>query len=129
MGRTASDLKRSGWPIKEITAYQPLAALYKYSKDESISARKKQALEIGRKVAGMLKEKYGAVHVVLFGPLAHRVWFTPRSDIDIYAEGIPVSSFFKAEADTQEMVQGFKVDLVDSGVCPPDMIAKIKQEG
>jgi uncharacterized protein len=129
MGRTASDLKRSGWPVKEIAAYQPWVALDRYSKDEELKARKKQGLEISLKVAGMLKEKYGASHVVLFGSLAHSAWFTPRSDIDLYSEGIPVSAFFKAEADAQEISQGFKIDLVDSGDCPPEMIAKIKQDG
>ena len=129
MGRTASDLKSSGWPVKEIAAYQPWGALDRYSKDEDIKARKKKALEIGRKVASMLKEKYGAVHVVLFGSLAHSAWFTPRSDIDIYTEGMPVSAFFKAEADAQDIGQEFKVDLVDFGDCPPEMITKIKQEG
>jgi len=129
MGRTASDLKRSGWPVEEIAAYRPWIALDRYSKDEDLKDRKKQALEIGRKVAWMLKEKYGAAHVFLFGSLAHSAWFTPRSDIDIYSEGIAAIEFFKAEADAQEIAQGFKVDLVDSGDCPPEMIAKIKQEG
>ena len=129
MGRTASDLKRAGWPEKEIVHYQPWLAIERYTRDGDLKTRKEQALEIGRKVADMLKKKYGAGHVVLFGSLAHGAWFTPRSDIDIYAEGIPVSSFFKAEADAQEISKGFKVDLVDPGDCPPEMISKIKQEG
>lgn len=129
MGRTASDLKRSGWPVKEIAAYQPWIALDRYNKDEDLKARKKKALGIGQKVANMLKKEYGASHVILFGSLAHSAWFTPRSDVDIYVEGIPVSAFFKAEADAQAIGQDFKVDIVDSGDCPPEMIAKIKQEG
>jgi hypothetical protein len=53
MGRTASDLKRSGWPAKEIAAYHPWLALDRYSKDEDLKARKKQALETGWKVQGI----------------------------------------------------------------------------
>ena len=129
MGRTASDLKRSGWPKKEIENYQPWTAIERYNRDDDLKVRKEQALEISRKVADMLKQKYGAGHVVLFGSLAHGAWFTPRSDIDIYAEGIPVSSFFKAEADAQEISRGFKMDLVDPGDCSPEMLSKIRQEG
>jgi uncharacterized protein len=129
MGRTASDLKRSGWSDKEVASYQPWGALERYSKDDDILTRKTHALDISRKIAQMLKEKYGAEHVVLFGSLAHSAWFTPRSDIDLYTEGIPVREFFKAEAAAQEMSQGFKVDLVDPQDCPQEMILKIKQEG
>jgi len=129
MGRTASDLKRSGWPVNEIVHYQPWLAIERYNKDDDLKTRKEQCLEISRKVADLLKRKYGAGRVVLFGSLAHGAWYTPRSDIDIYAEGIPVSAFFRAEADAQEISKGFNLDLVDPGDCPPEMISKIKQEG
>lgn len=129
MGKTASDLKRLGWPVNEIVHYQPWSAIERYNQDDNIKIRKEQCLGISRKVAEMLKKKYGAVRVVLFGSLAHGSWHTPRSDIDIYAEGIPVSAFFKAEADAQAISKGFNLDLVDPGDCPPEMIIKIKQEG
>ena len=56
MGRTASDLKRAGWPEKEIVHYQPWLAIERYTRDGDLKTRKEQALEIGRRVADMLKK-------------------------------------------------------------------------
>ena len=129
MSRTASDLKRAGWPVKEIEHYQPWLAIERYNGNDDLKILKEQALKISREIADMLKTKYGAGRVVLFGSLAHGAWFTPRSDIDIYTEGIPANAFFKAEADTQKISNCFKLDLVDHEDCTPEMISKIKQEG
>lgn len=129
MGKTASDLKNSGWPPEEMKKYHPWHSIDRYSKDRSIVARRVRALKISRKIARLLKDQYGATRVVLFGSLAHDEWFTPRSDIDIYAEGIPVDRFFRAESEAQNGSKGFKVDLVDPDECPPELLRQIQQEG
>lgn len=129
MGRTASDLKKSGWPRDEMKKYHPWVSIDRYSKDKDLLSRRDQALMVSRQIADLLKKKYEATRVVLFGSLAHKVWFTPRSDIDIYAEGIPVGRFFQAEAEVQESSENFKVDLVDPQECSPELLREIEQEG
>jgi predicted nucleotidyltransferase len=129
MGKTASDLKNSGWPIKEMKKYHPWDSIDRYSKDGDVLTRRAHALAISRRIASLLKEQYGATRVVLFGSLAHDAWFTPRSDIDICAEGIPVDRFFRAESELQEDSEGFKIDLVDPAECPPELLRRIEQEG
>ncbi|MCP4665398.1 MAG: hypothetical protein GY849_03440 [Deltaproteobacteria bacterium] len=129
MSKTASDLRRAGWSAEELAEYHPWDAVERYGKDSELKARKDRALDISRKAAGLLKQKYGATRVVLFGSLAHEAWFTPRSDIDIYTEGIPVKAFFKAEAEVQLIGQGLKVDLIDSKECSPELMAEIEREG
>ena len=129
MGKTASDLKKSGWPIEEMKKYHPWDSIVRYSKDKVVLARRARALTISRQIAMLLKNQYGARRVVLFGSLAHHAWFTPRSDIDICAEGIPVDLFFRAESEVQESSEGFKIDLVDPDECPPELLRKIEQEG
>ena len=84
---------------------------------------------ISRQIAGLLKKKYRATRVALFGSLAHKVWFTPRSDIDIYAEGIPPGQFFRAESEVQKNGAGFKINLVDPKECSPELLRKIEEEG
>ena len=129
MGKTASDLKNSGWPSEEMKKYHPWDSIDRYSKDRALLARRARALKISRKIAGLLKRKYGATRIVLFGSLAHDAWFTPRSDIDICAEGIPVDRLFRAESEVQENSEGFKIDLVDPEECSPELLRKIEQEG
>jgi predicted nucleotidyltransferase len=109
--------------------YHPWDSIDRYSKDRALLARRDRALTISRQIARLLKKKYGATRVVLFGSLAHNAWFTPRSDIDICAEGIPVDRFFGAESEVQESSKGFKIDLVDPRECSPELLRKIEQEG
>jgi len=129
VGKTASDLKRTGWPTDEMAQYSPWMAVDRYSRDHELSGRRDQALKITWAAAAILKSKYGATRVVLFGSLAHRLWFTPRSDIDLYVEGVPVGAFFKAEAEVEEIARGFKLDLIDARECSPELIGQIEEEG
>ena len=129
MAKTASDLKKSGWPIDEMKKYHPWDSIEKYSKDKDVITRRKLALKTSRKLARLLKEKYGAKRVVLFGSLAKDDWYTPRSDIDICVKGIPVDKFFYAESEIQSSSEGFKVDLVDPDECSPELLAKIDRDG
>jgi predicted nucleotidyltransferase len=129
MSKTASDLKRAGWAEDEVKKYHPWEALERYSKDAGLKIRQERAQELVRALAAMLKEKYGASRLVLFGSLAHQSWFTPRSDIDLCVEGIPVDAFFKAEADVESMAGDFKVGLVDSRECTPELLRQIDEEG
>jgi predicted nucleotidyltransferase len=129
MGRTASDLRREGWPEEEMGKYRPWASIRRYGKDKDVASRRERALEIARKAAGLLKERFGAIRVMLFGSLAHGAWFTPRSDIDLLVEGVSPQAFFRAEAAVEALASGFKVDLVDPKECSPELLSRIGEEG
>jgi len=129
MGKTASDLRREGWPLDEMRKYHPWQAAERYTEDPNAGVRRERAIEISREAARVLKEKYGATRVVLFGSLARKSLFAPSSDIDLYAEGIPGSLFFEAEAEIEEMAKGFRVDLVETKECSPRFLREIEEEG
>jgi predicted nucleotidyltransferase len=109
--------------------YSPWAALDHYLSDHELIGRRDMALKIARAAAAILKSKYGATRVVLFGSLAHGLWFTPRSDLDLYVEGVSVGSFFKAEAEVEAIAHGFKLDLIDARECSPELSSQIEEEG
>ena len=129
MSKTASELREKRWPREEMEKYQPWKAVDRYSRDREISARRERALLVAEKAAKLLKSKYDAIRVVLFGSLAHGAWFTPRSDIDICVDGIAADVFFKAEAEVQQISQEFKVDLVDLKESSPELLRRIEEEG
>ncbi len=129
MERTASDLKRAGWPRQELLGYHPWQAMERHSKDRELNLRRDRAWEVARKAAIILKERFGATRVLVFGSLAHRAWFTPRSDIDLCVDGIPVDKFFHAEAEVEALASVFKVDLVDSRECSPELLKQVEEEG
>jgi predicted nucleotidyltransferase len=129
MGRTASDLKRAGWPADEMIRYQPWAASERYERDRGLILRREKAWKMAREATRILKSRFGATRVLVFGSLAHGAWFTPRSDVDLYAEGIPVEVFFRAEAAIEEIESNIKVDLLDARECSPQLLQVIEEEG
>jgi predicted nucleotidyltransferase len=129
MARTASDLKKAGWPREELVKYSPWQAVERHRQDRELSSRRDRAWNVARKAAAILKERFGATRVLLFGSLAHDEWFTPRSDIDICVEGIPVEKFFHAEAEVEAVASGFKLDLLDFTECSKELLKRIEEEG
>lgn len=129
MTKTASDLKKAGWPREDLIKYRPWQAMERYGRDRDLIFRRNRAWEVARKAATILKERFGATRVLVFGSLAHGAWFTPRSDIDLLADGIPAEKFFHAEADVEAVATGYKVDLVDSRECSPELLEQVEEEG
>ena len=110
--------------------------LAKYSlrpKRRTPLAQKRQlmarAMRQARRAAELLKREFGATRVVLFGSLAHRLWFTQWSDIDLAAWGIPPGKFYDAAGAVFDMTNDFKIDVVDPETCRPSVRAEIEQDG
>ena len=91
--------------------------------------RWRQARELALKVAVLLRERFGADRVVVFGSVAHRTWFTRASDVDMAAWGIPPGRFYRAVAEVTGLSSDFHVDLVDGNRCPTCLRRRIESEG
>ncbi len=70
---------------------------------------KAQAWEEVHRIAAMLRDRYGANHVVVFGSLL-KDRFHSQSDIDIAADNIPKAQYFEAVAAANQYSQRW-VDL------------------
>ena len=84
---------------------------------------------MARKAAKLLKEKYGTTRVAVFGSLIHEGCFTPWSDIDIAAWGIPAEKTLQAMGEVMDMGHKIQVSLVDMAVCKPSLKKVIEKEG
>jgi len=84
---------------------------------------------VARIAARLLCEGFGATRVVAFGSLVHRAWFTPWSDIDLAAWGVPADQFYRAVAAVTGVSPDFEVDLVDPEGCRPAVRQFIEREG
>ena len=82
--------------------------------DEALLQR---AWQTAYRVAAMLYEDFGATRVAVFGSLAGREWFSPRSDIDIAVWGLPARAYFRAVSETIGFSSEFTIDLVDFESC------------
>ncbi|NMF85623.1 nucleotidyltransferase domain-containing protein [Nodosilinea sp. P-1105] len=70
---------------------------------------KVQAWEEVHRIAAMLRDRYGATHIVVFGSLL-KDRFQPESDLDIAADNIPKAQYFEAVAAANQYSQRW-VDL------------------
>jgi uncharacterized protein len=88
-----------------------------------------KATELARQAAALLKERFKAEQVVLFGSLVHGCWFSPTSDIDLAVWGLDALTYLTAVAQLQDLEPEIKVDLVRMERCQPELERVIVQEG
>jgi predicted nucleotidyltransferase len=126
MALTALDLSP-----EELKKYHPREAFLRRKAETrvEVSKRRRRALTAARKAAKLLKEKFGAKEVILFGSLARRGSFNLYSDIDLAERGISSDDYLTAMETVLYMNAEFKVDLVDPEFCSPAMRAEIEKDG
>ncbi|HEY3414122.1 MAG TPA: DNA polymerase [Armatimonadota bacterium] len=106
---TALELGPEGWkPYIEALKQRPEPVL---SPEEV--AERDRLIAKAKEAATLLKTKYGATRVVLFGSLAHREWFDCRTDVDLAVEGIGGAALYAAWVDVDALLGGRSVDVVD----------------
>ena len=72
-----------------------------------------RAWETASQIAAMLYQDFGASRVAVFGSLAEREWFTPRSDIDIAVWGLSDAAYCDALGKTTGFSPEFQIELVN----------------
>ncbi|MGB9792774.1 MAG: nucleotidyltransferase family protein [Thermacetogeniaceae bacterium] len=123
-----------GIQIDELSAYYakkyPLAFVDCFSEtDPSLMESYKEAWQVAVRAAAILKERYGAKKVVVFGSLVDRSRFTRWSDVDLAAWGIPDERFYAAVGAVTGISEKFKVDLLDPEDCRASLRRAIESEG
>jgi predicted nucleotidyltransferase len=126
MAKTAFEL--SPQKLKE---YKPGQTKKYQSSQESqlLEQTRRQAWVLVRRAAKLLKKKFGADKVIVFGSLANQINFTLWSDIDLSAWGIPIDRFYAAVAEMADLSSHFKIDLIDPETCKPVVRNAILTDG
>ena len=111
--------------------YRPLEAIRhrKARTSTELAKRRRLAMATARKAARLLREKFGAKEVILFGSLARRGGFTLFSDIDLAVRGIAADRFFEAVGLVTGLSAEFKIDLVEIETSSPGMYRSIQKDG
>lgn len=92
-----------------------------------VRARIEAARAEAAAAARVLKERFGATRVRLFGSFA-RLDQVEDFDIDLAVEGIDPDLFVKASTAATQVVTR-EVDLVDPATAPPLLRRRIEQDG
>lgn len=108
---TALELTREGWKsyLRGASSRPSISELPPAEPGEH-----ERLLERIRKAATVLKIRFGARRVLLFGSLAHAVWFRPDSDVDLAVEGLRgAEDYWLAWQAVEEVIDDRPVDLIE----------------
>lgn len=119
MNRTASDLSSLQEHSRDLVAIPSPA---------SDPDRWQRGRELAGVLAGLLRERFGATRVAVFGSLNHPERFDSRSDIDLAVWGVPPARFYRAVADVTAISPEFEVDLVDGDACSTPLRYSLESE-
>ena len=122
---TALEMKPEQWrkfkPGRKITT--------RTTQSKYLEGRRAKALELAKQASFLLRRRYGAKRVVVFGSLARTKTFSAWSDIDLAAWGIAPDKFFSAVAAVTGLSPDFKIDLVEPDTCRAAVRASIEEHG
>jgi predicted nucleotidyltransferase len=103
---------------EQLASYRATAERRRGEEVELVAQRLTRAWEAAHVGARILRERFGATAVIVFGSLAEEEWFGATSDIDLAASGLRGDDYFAAVAALQGLLREFQVDLVDLDRCP-----------
>ena len=123
---TALELRRDEWkryikPARERPERRELTADEKKEREETLRRI--------RRAAEVLKRRFRAQRVVLFGSFAHEAWFMPDSDVDIAVEGLGQSDYFRAWRTAEEVIGERPVDLIEMETATRALLEAINRHG
>ncbi|MCL0058366.1 nucleotidyltransferase domain-containing protein [Dehalococcoidia bacterium] len=121
MARTAAELT-----VEELEVYRRAARRRKWREPQE---RRRRAWVLARRAADLLRERFRARRVVVFGSLVHEACFTPWSDVDLAAWGLRPEDTFRALGAVQYLDADIEVNLIDVATCSPSLLAVIELEG
>lgn len=98
-------------------------------KNERVKHIRRDALKKAKKIAIMLKNKYGAKEVILFGSLSRKEFIHERTDIDLLVKGINLEDLLIAGIDAWKIALPFDVDIIPEEKAEHFIIKIAKKEG
>ena len=114
---------------KEMAVYRATARQREEQERQAQAQRARRAWTLAQQAAALLKERFHARRVVLFGSLARRDFFHRRSDVDLAVEGIKSQDFWRAWSALDTLGCEFEIDLVDVETASPSLRLEIEREG
>ncbi|MFO1429000.1 MAG: nucleotidyltransferase domain-containing protein [Candidatus Competibacteraceae bacterium] len=114
---------------QQVAAYRTAARQRWQREQQALQQRQARAWELAHRAADLLKTRFGASRVVVFGSLVRENCFTPWSDVDIAAWSILPKDTFRAIGTLLELDPAIIINLVPAETCRPALSAAIAQEG
>lgn len=94
-----------------------------------VSARLKQARQLARRAALVLRKQFGAKKVILFGSVIQPALFHSHSDVDLAVWGLRGREYYRAVGVLQSLDREIGIDLIAYEDASPALRAVIRHEG
>ena len=114
---------------EKLAIYRAAAQHQREQEQQERIRRRERAWEVARQAAELLRNRFGATRVVVFGSLIHEGCFTRWSDVDLAAWGLHPEEIFQAIGAVMDLDQEVEANLVDMGACRPSVAVAIEREG
>src|SRR6266508_3631233 len=115
-------------PTSKLDEYRRTATRRQKVRVSKAKARREKGWKLARKAAKILRRQFRAERVAVFGSLLHELRFTPWSDVDIAAWGIPTDQTFRAIGAVMDLDSSLEINLVDVNTCTLALLKAIEQE-
>lgn len=110
-----------------LTAFRETARERTRRLDQTRELRRAKAWDVARAAATLLKSRYRAARVVVFGSLIDADRFHPWSDVDLAVWGLSPADYFEAVARVLDVGGEIKVDLIRAERCKPSLREAVQQ--
>ena len=114
---------------EQIAIYRASALRRREEERPELERRQQKGWEAARRAAQLLKERFQATRVVVFGSLVRGYGFNRWSDVDVAAWGIAPKDTFRAIGAVMDMESEIPVNLVDVNTARPSLLAAIERDG
>ena len=115
--------------LEAVAGYRAAARRRFEQEQRELAAREERAWELARRAASLLRDRFGATRVMVFGSLVHTGCFTPWSDIDVAAWGLRSQDTFRAIGAVADLDAEIEANLVDVRTCSSSLLMMIEREG
>lgn len=88
--------------------------------------RQQRGWQVARQAAQILKSRWGASKVVLFGSMLEAAKVHARSDIDLAVWNLPAHDYYRALAELLDIDAEFSIDLVEIEHVKPAILNAIQ---
>lgn len=113
----------------DMVAYRAAARARDAVRRTGLEARRAQCLRIAEQGADLLRTRYSATRVVLFGSTLRASAFHERSDLDLAVWGLTGPAYWAALAALEELDPTVSIDLVRVETARPSLVAVIESGG
>ncbi len=116
-------------PLHKLEEYRATARRRAADQAAARAARLDRARPAARAATTLLRERFGASQVWLFGSLAEETTFGMHSDIDLAVSGLTAGAYLDALAAMDGVSEEFEFGLIDLDHCDPDLRDRITRAG